>query len=226
METPLITIITPTTGHQQLLRLLTSLYIQEVEFEHILLWDGIRELNESITPNDIKNNALWNRTYHIEIPGNFIQGAAAGSALRAVGLMAAQGKFVTFADTDVWYEVDHLEMMVKHIVDKNWAFCRRKIWSSEGEYLGIDNFESVGNSKSRKVPYILVDNNTMIFKREYGVKFAMVYRETNNYNDDRLMTKFLYEYAGIPGESKNATINQVCPTKLESMFRKYCTEQK
>jgi hypothetical protein len=114
--------------------------------------------------------------------------------------------------------------MVEAIENKNWAFCKRKIWTTlpngQFEYLGIDEFESVG--ESAKTPYKMVDNNCMIFRRRFGVSAACLYRETKEYNDDRLMYAFLKKYAGGPGKTNEASINQVCPKKLENMFRTHC----
>jgi len=230
MSSPLISIITPTTGAPSLLKLLESLYAQDIDFEHIVLWDDKMWGDENgwedtVDYMDIRDGLPWEeKSYNIRIPGKMVQGLAAGSALRSIGLMAATGKYVTFADSDVWHEPNHLQNLLDIVKDKQWGFCRRKIWNDKEECLGVDNFESVGNSAERKVPYVLVDNNTMIFERRFGVSGASLYRETQDYNDDRLMTEFLYEYAGEPGMSTEPTVNQVCPDRLESMFREYCTK--
>ena len=220
---PILSVITPTTGDPSLSKLMDSLYAQDIDFEHILLWDDKR--NGHCEPEGICAINGWTKTYSIVIPGKIVQGIAAGSALRSVGLMAAKGKYVTFADSDVWQEPNHFQNLLKLVSNAQWGFCRRKIWDSKNEYLGVDNFESVGNSSEKKVPYTLVDNNTVIFERRFGSSAAVLYRETTEYNDDRLMTAFLYKYAGEPGVSKEATINQVCPERLENMFRENCTKQ-
>lgn len=223
MSTPLVSIITPTTGEPSLRKLLDSLYAQDIDFEHIVLWDD--KCNEDKGWVDHKEvNHSWEKSYNIQIPGKMVQGVAAGSALRAIGLMAAKGKYVTFADSDVWQDPNHLQGLLDLVKDAQWGFCRRKIWNGKGDYLGVDNFESVGACGEKKVPYLLVDNNTMIFERKFGVSAAPLYRETEEYNDDRLMTGFLYQYAGVPGMSKEATVNQVCPSKLEKMFSRNCTK--
>ena len=225
MSNPLISIITPTTGEPSLKKLLESLYAQDIDFEHIVLWDDkIDDGDGCMYPMGISHTDDWEKSYNIEIPGRMVQGVAAGSALRAIGLMAARGEYVTFADSDVWQEPNHLQNLLDIVKNKEWAFCRRKIWDSTGEYIGVDNFESVGDAVDRKVPYLLVDNNTMIFKRKFGSSAAVSYRETQEYNDDRLMTEFLYKYAGEPGRTMEPTVNQVCPEKLESMFRENCDE--
>jgi len=230
MSSPLISIITPTTGEPSLVKLMESINAQGVDFEHIVLWDDKMWGDDNgwkgaMIPLDIEHDYRWEDShYNIRIPGKMVQGVAAGSALRSVGLMAAKGKYVTFADSDVWYEPNHLQNLVDLIEmnDASWAFCRRKIWDSNGKCIGIDNFESVGQSSQKRVPYVLVDNNTMMFKREFGTSASVLYRETEQYNDDRLMTEFLYKHAGHPTTSFEATVNQVCPEKLENMFKQHC----
>jgi len=233
-----ITIITPTTGKNGLFKLIESLKGQSVPFRHILLWDDKREdafLNSIPTPLDapfdfirVKQPEELNsdNRYSVIVPSSFVQGGACGSSLRAVGLMLADTPYVTFADDDVWLEPSHLEDMLKAIssTDSNWAYCRRKIWASAEECIGIDNFESVGDSEDRKVPYEMVDNNCMVFKRRFGTSGAVLYRETKEYNDDRLFYGFLKQHAGVPMKVSMATVNQICPKRLDTMFRQNCTK--
>ena len=219
MDVPLITVITPTTGHPNLLKLIDSLSSQTVPYKHLLLWDDKRD-PQAQSPEDYEDD----RTNSIVIAGSMVQGDACGSALRAVGLMAANTDLVTFADTDVWFEEYHFETIIEALGDKDWAYCIRKIWNDDGECYGEDHFESVGDSDERKVPYKMVDNNTMIFTRRFGASAAPLYRETTEYNDDRLMYSFLKTYAGEPGKTNMATVNQICPKKLETMFSCHCTK--
>ena len=230
-ENPLITVITPTTGKHSLYKLNASLERQSVPWVHILLWDDKRE-GDFLYPDPVSKkvreplNIATNsgERYSIVIPGSFIKGKAAGSALRSIGLMAANTPYIMFADDDVWYEPDHFKTLLKAVEGKQWAFGVRKVWTEEDEYLGEDHFESVGNGPERQVPYILVDNNTMIVSRRFGTSASCLYRETEDYNDDRLMTEFLYKHAGQPGRAMEATVNQVCPKRLEGMFKKHCTK--
>jgi hypothetical protein len=163
--------------------------------------------------------------YSIVIPGSTVQGSASGSSLRSIGMMAAQTPYITFADDDVTWEDGHLESLLDAVEGHEFAYCKRKIWASESEYLGIDDFESVGNSPNRKVPYEMVDNNCMIFKRRLGSSGAVLYRETQDYNDDRLFYAFLKQYGGTPGKTNNATVNQICPQRLIPMFKENCTKE-
>jgi len=228
-NTPLITIVTPTTGKEGLQRLISSLEKQSVGYVHILLWDDKREgdflfpdAEGSVkTPYDMDETTQKGIRYSIVIPGSFVQGYAYGSALRSIGLMAANTPYVTFADDDVWFEPNHLDSLLASIGDKKWAYCVRKIWSPLGECIGEDRFESIG--EETKMPYNLIDNNSLLVERKFAASSACIYRETCDYNDDRLMYSFLKQYAGEPAKTDMATVNQICPERLEGMFREGCT---
>jgi hypothetical protein len=226
----ILTVITPTTGKKSLDNLIDSIESQDFSVVHMLLWDNKRE-EDYLYPdtNTLKAKDPYafttSKRYSIIIPFNTVQGRAYGSTLRSIGLMSVQTPYVTFADDDVVWEKHHVKTMLLAIEGHQWAYCRRKIWSSNKEYIGIDNFESVGDSLDRKVPYEMVDNNCMIFSRRLGSSGAVIYREVDGqYNDDRQFYAFLKNYAGVPGKTSEATVNQTCPLKLESMFRQHCSK--
>ena len=229
MTEPLITVITPTTGKKSLEKLMQSMDKQSIPWVHILLWDNKRE-DDYLYPNsELKVKSPYDvyafnpdcTRYSIVVPYFFTQGNASGSALRAIGLMAANTQYITFADTDVWYDPNHFELFIRAIEGKEWAYTVRRIWANQEECIGEDRFESVGDDG--KLPYKLVDNSSLLVKREFGASAACLYRKTKEYNDDRLMFAFLKKYAGIPGKTNVATVNQICPEKLEQMFRQHCT---
>lgn len=235
-EQPQVTIITPTIGNDSLFELIDSITQQDIPVTHLLLWDDARapkfatpSANTNASPFFFEKEEFWKnykyRANSIVVKGNMVQGVARGSALRAVGLMCAQTEFVTFADDDVMWEPNHLKTMLAAIQNKNWCACRRRIWTTTSdnqfEYLGVDNFESVGEHST--LPYKMIDNNCMMFRRRFGTSAAVLYRETPDYNDDRLMYAFLMQHAGAPVETNLATVNQVCPKKLVDFFRKGCT---
>jgi len=221
MTEPLITVITPTTGKRTLERLMQSMEKQNVPWVHILLWDDKREDDYIKKPYGVKISNPACIRYNIVVPGSFIKGQACGSALRAIGLMASNTKYVTFADSDVWYDPNHFELLIEAIRGKEWAYTVRRIWANEQECIGEDRFESVGDDS--KLSYKLVDNSSLLVDRKFAASSACLYRETEEYNDDRLMFAFLKKYAGIPGKTNVATVNQICPSRLEQMFRKQCT---
>jgi len=233
----MLTVITPTTGKDMLMNCIDSIKRQKTNFpiKHIILWDNKREGNflyptegskTPFYPNRVECSEGNYTSNCIVIADDFVQGKAYGSALRAVGLMIANTDYVTFADDDVMWEENHAQSMIDALQDHEWGYCKRAIWTvtedEEYEYLGIDNFESVG--EDAKTPYKMVDNNCMVFKRKYGVSAACLYRNTVEYNDDRQMYEFLKKYAGVPAITEEATINQVCPDRLIDFFRQNCTK--
>jgi len=211
-----VSIITPTTGKASVHKLIESIKKQKVPVHHFLLWDDKKE--GQYIERYKQNNYILDS---INISSKAISGTAYGSALRAVGLMAAQTDYVVFADDDVFWDENHLESMLLNLEDKNWIFCKRKIFYNN-EYIGVDNFESVG--EDAKTPYKMVDNNCLLFKRILGTSAAVLYRETKIYNDDRLMYEFLKKYGGLPSKTNMATINQNCPARLVKFFKENCTK--
>ena len=213
---PSITVITPTTGKPSLSRLIDSLEIQTESYWHLLIWDDVRD-PRARDPESYRNDT----THSLQLPGRAVQGAAAGSALRAVGLMAANTPYVTFADDDVWFDKTHFTELLTAIDGHNWAYTMRRIFSPAGNFIGVDRFESIGDDSD--LPYDLVDNSSNMFTRQFGVAAAHLYRETQDYNDDRLMYAFLKKHAGTPGKTQQVTANQICPGKLETFFRQHCS---
>jgi hypothetical protein len=215
----ILTVITPTTGKKSLMRLIETIDQQDnnKDIYHLLLWDNVRDQN--INPKIFNKN---NRFSLIAPAGSGKNINAPGSILRSIGLLVARTPYITFADDDVWWEKNHFIKLKEIMNNYNWGSTLRKIYSPKKEYLGIDKFESVGDDPTKKVSYEMCDNNVMFFKREFASVAAQLYRETTEYNDDRLMYAFLKKHAGIRGRTNVATINQTCPEKLMDFFKINC----
>lgn len=221
MDSRAVTILTPTTGRPSLLTLIDSVdrQIGSGPITHLLLWDDKRE-PEAPEPESLECSHRWS----LVMPGGFGKmGNAPGSALRALGLIAAVTPWVTFADDDVHWDSDHLASLLTAASGRRWSSTLRRVWASPTEMLGIDRFESVGDDPARRVPYEMLDNNCMLFRRELGSQAAALYRETIEYNDDRLMYAHLKVRAGVRGVTGRATVNQICPPRLTEFFRKNCS---
>lgn len=216
-----VTVITPTTGRPSLQRLISSIDAQTIggNVLHLLLWDNVRD--PAAPP--VRSFEAPHRLNLVLSSGFGRNGNAPGSPLRAVGLMAADTPWVTFADDDVYWEADHLAALESADQGVNWASTLRTVWSPSGLRLGVDRFESVGDDPARKVPYEMCDNNCLIFRRELGAMAASLYRETRDYNDDRLMYGFLKTQAGPRGKTGRPTINQICPDRLINFFSSNCS---
>lgn len=216
-----LTVITPTTGKQSLLDLIASIDNQSLPgvVYHILIWDDKRD--SDIDPASLNSSTRFSL---VMPPGSGRNGDAPGSILRSVGLLAANTPWVMFADDDVRWELNYLETLNNTLTQTdNWAYSKRQIWSPDGRYLGIDNFESVGAEPTCRVPYEMCDGNTIVFRREFGVVAAQMFRNTTEYNDDRLMYQFLKSAAGAPRQVNAVTINHTCPEKLVDFFTENCS---
>lgn len=219
-----ITVITPTTGKDGLDKLIETIAAQGTDYHkvyHLLLWDNKRE--DTASAPESYNSA--DRCSIVFPAGTGRNGAAPGSKLRAIGLILAKTPWVTFADDDVWWEANHLQALAEATVGKHWGSTLRTVWAPDGDKIGIDRFESVGDDPSRRVPYEMCDGNTIVCKRELGVVASQFYRETTEYNDDRLMYAFLKEKAGPRGSTNIPTINQTCPIVLTDFFRQNCSAE-
>jgi len=63
------------------------------------------------------------------------------------------------------------------------------------------------------------------FRRELATAAAVLYRETRDYNDDRLMYAFLKAKAGPRGRTNSATIHHTFPERLTEFFRANYSER-
>lgn len=227
-----LTIITPTIGRNSLSELIDSIQLNNINNEiiHLILWDSKNGGDQYVEPRHIENyiaNKGYKNVYNIFIPDDV--GKYWGSGLRAIGLLSATTEYVTFADDDIILKDNYYKNIKDNIIDKNydWGGWRRDIFNPlNGEFIGTDNFESVGDSNDRKVPYEFLDNSCMIFKRQFGVYASPIYRESTTYSDDREMYKYLkdcsdnYIFLNVP------LVNHKCPEKLILFFEENCTNTK
>jgi hypothetical protein len=218
-----VTVITPTTGRSSLVDLIASIDKQEggVRIKHLLLWDDKRAPNSP----DPLSFSCENRMSFVMPDGFGRFGNAPGSALRSVGLLLATSPWVTFADDDVRWDPIHIGVLLQAAAGLYWASTLRRIWTPSREYIGVDRFESVGDDPSSLAGREMCDNNCMLFRREFGVSAASIYRETTEYDDDRLMYEFMKRYAGRRGRTGIPTIHHLCPPRLVDMFRQHCSPE-
>ena len=120
----------------QLQRCHASVAAQTHACRHIFVSDGF--------PQDI--GSLGPDLDHIQMPNT----NDFGNTPRAIGgISAAVRGFeaIAFLDSDNWYEPNHIEHMVHLATSASAAVvaARRKLWSPNGEVLGVDTFDSDGD---------------------------------------------------------------------------------
>ena len=139
---PLISIITPTTGSEQLRQACQSVWNQTYDnIEHIVVVDGPQ----------YKAN-----TYHIIggtkstmmcLPHNTGANNYNGHRIYGAFSFLAEGDYICFLDEDNWIEPNHIESLVNSIEDGSFSCSLRKIVDQEGNYVCNDDCESLGNWK-------------------------------------------------------------------------------
>lgn len=223
MKSPLVTVLTATIGRSSLDTLIDSIDKQPCrdQIMHLLLWDDVRA-PEAKEPSSFNGQ---NRFSIVAPPATARYGDSVSGPLLAMGLMAAKTPWVTFADDDIRWEPNHLKTLLDSARGHNWAYSLRRIWTPNGECLGIDRFESIGDQPTRKVDYEMCDSNSVLFKREFGTKGANCFRESTAYNGDRLFYLFLKKYAGPGACTNQPTFNQTCPDRLVDFFKEGCSAE-
>lgn len=225
---PELTILTITCGRPASLpRLIESIENQtlKIPFVHYLFWDDFR-VNGASAPESYNEPG---KRFSIVLPPGTAKPEtfdfSIGPATQSAGMMLAKSPWVTFADDDVWWEPNHLELMGRAIKSaaSNWGSTFRTIWASDGARIGVDRFESVGDDSTRGVPYEMCDCNTMMFRRELGVPCAAAIRPTQTYDNDRLMYLYFKQYGGKRARVETPTINHICPDRLTTFFRANCS---
>ena len=223
---PSVTVLTPTIGRPGLAELMASVDAQRNVPRpcHLLLWDATRAPGAPV-PEALDTPHRFSLVLPARHAFPGFHHRAPGSALRAIGLLLATTPWVTFADDDVCWAPDHMARLLAAAQGLQWASTLRRMRTESGERLGVDRFESVGDDADRQVPYEMIDNNCMLFRREWGVRAAPLYRETRSYNDDRLMYAMLKAEAGPRGRTGRATLDQCSPPALVEMFRAACSAE-
>ena len=190
---PLITIITPTTGSEQLKQACQSVWNQTYDnIEHLVVVDGPQyKASTYQIVSGTKSTMMC-------LPHN--TGANNYNGHRIYGAMTyiANGDFLCFLDQDNWFEPDHIESLVKVIEAGNeWAYSLRKIVSQEGQYICNDDCESLGEWKS-----VLNDNfidvNCYMIPKAAALGFSPYwYRRARHPNEqpevDRILSYFMMQ---------------------------------
>ena len=166
-----VLVITPTTGSPELIDAIVSVSNQSyLNVDHLIVVDGFDYTN---TVDQIFSDYDLNGTkgiIRVDLPFN-----TGGNGFYGHRVMAAFGylidhDYVIFLDQDNWFDITHVETMVKEIEQFNldWTYSLRKIYSKEREYICDDNCESLGrwpvwtNENTH-----LVDSSSYCFKTEF-----------------------------------------------------------
>ena len=162
------TVITPTIGTQRLREAIVSVQGQSVRCNHLIVVDGVQ--HEYNTRLILKETAFYGDVIVLpENTGGQWNGHRWNGHRIYAGIPAiVNTDYISFLDEDNWYEQRFVEVM-----EDQEAFistCRRNVYSQGDEFLGLDNFESIGKND---LGYPLYDTNTYHFRTQvYNKYFA------------------------------------------------------
>lgn len=216
------TIVTPTMGRPSILQLKEKLRSETMPYVHLVMMDSKRA-DDSLDPKDIEDERTF--VYDIRHPLYPKPDARMDVYLRAIGIMMARTPYIRCCDDDVWPEPDHLSKVTKFMEDNklDFTWCLRRMFTREGENLGIDGFEAIGIQN--QFGYNLLDNSSLFYNQTAALILAQVFLKNPIYGDDRLTWEPLNQYCKgdfIP----EVLTNHMAQPHLNEFFRRNCTPEK
>jgi len=190
---PLITVITPTTGSSTLRQVVQSVNNQTYKnIQHLVVIDG-KEREHLAMPYLRRSTANV-----ITLP--YATGKDQYNGHRIYGAMSyvAKGDYICFLDEDNWFELNHVESLVDQILAGNqWAYSLRKIVDQEGKFICNDDCESLGKWKS-VINDNFIDVNCYMIPKMDAIAFSPYwYRRARHSQEqpevDRILSAFMMQ---------------------------------
>lgn len=171
-----VTVITAATGHRNLAKCLRS--VQQQTFagvEHFLVIDGL-EREAQVKEAVAGMRERFKPIHLITLPHPTGKDNWNGHRIYGAMPFLSNSEFVSFLDEDNWIDPEHLESLVAEIraTQAKWAFSLRKIVNGEGEFLTLDQCESLGNLHPifNTKDQFHVDANCYLLPREVAVELS------------------------------------------------------
>jgi hypothetical protein len=184
------------------------------------------------------------RTDHLDViylPYSIGKDRWNGHRIYAAGSYIAEGDYVMFLDDDNTIDENHIESCLAAIKDKDWVFSFRKIVDKEGQFLCLDDCESLGNWASVLHPQdYFVDVNCFFLRRNLAVGISPLwfrkFREPGQPEIDRVLTAALrgnklkfdstYKYSlnYMVGNTANSVQKEFFLNGNAEMLRRYKNE--
>ena len=212
------TIITPTVGTKKLQQAIESVQNQTVPCKHIVVVDGKEHFMKAMKVFRITGFKGQTLVLEENTGGKWAGYRWNGHRIYAGIPAMVNTDFVSFLDEDNWFEPDFVEKMQAQMGDNLVVTCRRKVHC--GKYLGVDNFESVGETD---FGYCLYDTNTYLFNTViYNKYFARHFYYP--LGADKLLSKAVIESEVPQVHIETPLVNYRAPKRLEEFFKLNCTK--
>jgi glycosyltransferase involved in cell wall biosynthesis len=195
ITTPLVTIVTPTTGDPFVLRAIQSVADQSYKpIQHLVVIDT------PDAPADIKAAIRQHNVDVIELPYATGKDRFVGHRIIAASAYLGKGDFFCYLDQDNWFDTNHVASLLDVIRSGfTWAFSFRKIVDREGNFICNDDCESLGKWPSFVGAHDYhIDTNCYFLPRMVAVNSSAIwfrrYREADTIGPDRAIGRFLLRH--------------------------------
>ena len=211
------TVITPTTGTQRLREAIISVQEQSVRCKHLVVVDG--DQHERSVKAILDDTAFYGDVIVLpENTGGQWNGYRWNGHRIYAGIPAiVNTDCISFLDEDNWYQpffVETMESQGKAIVT-----CRRHIYSHIDEYIGVDNFESIGETD---YGYFLHDTNTLFFDTMfYSANIAQSFYFP--LGADKKVAERIHQLKVHHKHIETPLVNYRAPKRLTQFFQNNCT---
>lgn len=219
------TIITPTVGNVNLIKLKQVLKQERTNYIHIILWDTFRKsmeytedgITKSITPKSLEDECTF--CYEFMHPYFQFRNQRNDVWLRGVGATLTNTPYITYFDDDTWPERNHLSetitYMHKHNLD--YTYVIRRMWEDNSKVIGPDNFEAIG--EMNKFGYRLIDNSSLYLKLDTARILVNMFLNNQIYGDDRLTYDYLKMYNKNGKRLEKVLVNHIAKEHLIPFFK-------
>lgn len=220
MSSPLVTIITATTGREHIKRCVKSVKEQTYQnIEHIVVADGLdpqaRVIDMLLNDEDgeILQHSDDGKLLYLDLPKSVGKDRYNGHRIYGGCTFFADGEYVMFLDDDNYLEPTHVEHCLNAIWGgAAWTYSFRNIVDLEGNFLCQDNCESLGLWPSVLHPQdYFVDVNCYFLSRSIAVAIAPVwfckFREPGQPEIDRKIMHLLRNHFPNYDSTYKYTVN-------------------
>jgi hypothetical protein len=193
-----LTIITPTTGSDYLVKCMNSIKNQTNQnFIYYIVIDGNKFAEKVYNFLKLYNNKLPDNFKIIELNENSGSDGWNGHRIYMATSILTNSEYVMFLDEDNYLEPNHVDSMLNTIKEKNldWTFSLRNIIDKDSKFICEDKCESLGNLHhvwNNKSDY-LVDLNCYCIKRDLFVKHNLDFYKKARPKDDIEVDRALYK---------------------------------
>lgn len=245
MTSPLVTVITATTGNPLLGDCLRSVKSQTYDnIQHLVVIDGpdraAAAYNIIDTGNFISEDKPGYRIDVLEMPYSIGKDRWNGHRIYGSGSYIADGDFVMFLDDDNYIDPDHIKKCMETLTSNElqWTYSLRKIVDKDRNFLCNDDCESLGRWASvLHTQDYFVDVNCYFLPRGLAVQISPVwfrkFREPGQMEVDRALFRVLnqiapkfdttYEYSVnyTVGNTENSVQKEFFEHGNKDMFMRY-----